>query len=127
MTHLIEDYYATVDSGRLQDATALLAEGVEFAMVLPTGINRDHGRAAMFDYLSGRPKVNRKHRLLRVAADGDMQFAHGAVTENDSVTTGWFVAAMHIGADGRIDRYQVCFSTDFALLPEQSSNEGARA
>ncbi|MGI5217947.1 nuclear transport factor 2 family protein [Nocardia sp. CA-290969] len=127
MTHVIEAYYAAVDSGRLRDATAMLAEDVEFAMVLPTGVNRDRGRAAMFDYLSGRPKVNRKHRLLRVAADGDMNFAHGAVTENDSVTTGWFVAAMHIGADGRIDRYQVSFSADFALLPVQTSNEGARA
>ncbi|WP_280425615.1 nuclear transport factor 2 family protein [Nocardia carnea] len=127
MTHVIEDYYATVDSGRLRDATAMLAEDVEFAMVLPTGVNRDRGRAAMYDYLNGRPKVNRKHRLLRVAVDGDMQFAHGAVTENDSVTTGWFVAAVHIGADGRIDRYQVSFSADFALLPAESSTEGARA
>lgn len=127
MTHVIEDYYATVDSGRLRDATAMLAEDVEFAMVLPTGVNRDRGRAAMFDYLSGRPKVNRKHRLLRVAVDGDMQFAHGAVTENDSVTTGWFVAAVHLGADGRIDRYQVSFSADFALVPAESSTEGAPA
>ncbi|WP_280463771.1 nuclear transport factor 2 family protein [Nocardia carnea] len=127
MTHVIEDYYATVDSGRLQDATAMLAADVEFAMVLPAGANRDRGRAAMLDYLSGRPKVNRKHRLLRVAVDGDMQFAHGAVTENDSVTTGWFVAAMHIGVDGLIDRYQVSFSADFALVPAQSPTEGARA
>ncbi|WP_280456683.1 nuclear transport factor 2 family protein [Nocardia carnea] len=127
MTHVIEDYYATVDSGELRDATAMLAEDIEFAMVLPTGVNRDRGRAAMFDYLNGRPKVNRKHRLLRVAVDGDMQFAHGAVTENDSVTTGWFVAAMHIGAGGRIDRYQVAFSADFALLPVQTPDEGAQA
>jgi ketosteroid isomerase-like protein len=127
MTYVIEDYYATVDSGNLRDATALLAEDVEFAMVLPTGTNRDRGRAAMFDYLDGRPQVNRKHQLLRVAADGDLQFAYGAVTENDSVTTGWFVAAMHIGADGRIDRYQVSFSPDFALLSAQTSSEGARA
>ncbi|MEV2221729.1 hypothetical protein AB0E01_17845 [Nocardia vinacea] len=51
----------------MQDATVLLAEDADFAMVLSTGVNRDRGRAAMFDYLSGRPKANRKHRLLQVA------------------------------------------------------------
>jgi ketosteroid isomerase-like protein len=126
MSYVIEKYYATLDSGRLQDATALLAEDVEFAMVLPAGVNRDRGRAAMLAYLSGRPAVDRKHVLLRVAAEGDMQFAYGAVTENGSVTTGWFVAAMHIDADGGIDRYQVSFSADFALLPVQSSRAEAR-
>lgn len=125
MSYVIEDYYATVDSGRLRDAVALLAENVEFAMVLPTGVEHDHGRTAMLDYLAGRPPVNRKHVLSRVAADGDLQFAHGAVTENESVTTGYFVAAMHLDAAGRVDRYQVTFSADFALIPP-SSNEGTQ-
>ncbi|MEU4314313.1 nuclear transport factor 2 family protein [Nocardia sp. NPDC024068] len=123
MSYVIEDYYATVDSGRLRDAVALLAEDVDFAMVLPTGVNRDRGRSAMFDYLDGRPPVNRKHVLLRVAADGDIQFAHGAVTENDTVTTGYFVSAMHLDAAGLVDRYQVSFSADFPLVP-RPSNEG---
>ncbi|MGW1738692.1 nuclear transport factor 2 family protein [Nocardia sp. NPDC001965] len=123
MSYVIEDYYATVDSGRLRDAVALLAEDVDFAMVLPTGVNRDRGRSAMLGYLDGRPPVNRKHVLLRVAADGDIQFAHGAVTENDTVTTGYFVAAMHLDAAGLVDRYQVTFSADFPLVP-QFSNEG---
>ncbi|WP_406277491.1 nuclear transport factor 2 family protein [Nocardia sp. NBC_00881] len=126
MSYVIEDYYATVDSGRLRAAVSLLAEDVEFAMILPTGVNRGRGRSAMLDYLSGRPEVTRKHRLLRVAADGDVQFAHGAVTEHDAVTTGYFVGVMHIGLDGRIDRYQVSFSADFALLPTQSTSKGAR-
>ncbi|MFI7665796.1 hypothetical protein [Nocardia sp. NPDC049526] len=46
MIYLIGDTYATVDSGRLQDATVLDAE---FAMVLSTGVDRDPGRAASFD------------------------------------------------------------------------------
>lgn len=123
MGYVIEDYYATVDSGRLGDAVALLAEDVDFVMVLPTGVNRDRGRSAMFDYLSGRPDVNREHVLLRAAAEGDIQFAYGAVTENGTVTTGYFVAAMHLDAAGLVDRYQVTFSTDFALV-DQFSNEG---
>ncbi|MEV0106360.1 nuclear transport factor 2 family protein [Nocardia sp. NPDC050799] len=123
MSYVIEEYYATVDSGGLRDAVALLAEDVDFTMVLPTGVKRDRGRSAMFDYLGGRPPVKRKHVLLRVAADGDVQFAHGAVTENDTVTTGYFVAAMHLDAAGLIDRYQVTFSADFALV-DRSSTEG---
>lgn len=117
MNLAIEGYYATLDSGRLDDAVALLAEDVQFAMLLPTGVNLGHGRAAMLEYLEGRPKVNRKHRLLRVAADNGVEFAHGAVTENEVTTTGYFVGAMHIDADGLIDRYQVAFSTEFALIP----------
>ncbi|GGK90892.1 hypothetical protein [Nocardia jinanensis] len=123
MSYVIEDYYAIVDSGRLRDAVALLAEEVDFAMVLPTGVKRDRGRSAMFAYLDGRPPVNRKHVLSRVAAAGDLQFAHGAVTENDTVTTGYFVAAMHLDAAGLVDRYQVTFNADFALVP-RSANEG---
>lgn len=42
-----------------------------------------------------------------------MRFVHGAVTENDTVTTGWFVAAMHIDAADLIARYQVSFNSDF--------------
>ncbi|MFC8043565.1 nuclear transport factor 2 family protein [Nocardia sp. NPDC057353] len=118
MTHAIEEYYATVDSGRLAEATALLAEQVEFAMVLPTGTTLDSGRGAMLGYLRGRPDVDRKHHVLRVAVDGDLQFAYGDVTERGgTVTTGHFAAAMHLGPDGLIDRYQVSFSAAFALLP----------
>ncbi|WP_040795990.1 nuclear transport factor 2 family protein [Nocardia higoensis] len=124
MTYAIEDYYAKVDSGRLEEATAMLAVDVEFAMVLPTGVNLGHGRSAMLDYLTGRPKVDRKHVLRRVAADGDALFAYGDVTEQGgSVTTGHFVGAMHVGPDGLIDRYQVSFSPEFALLPADSPAE----
>lgn len=124
MSLAIEGYYATLDSGRLDDAVALLAEDVEFAMLLPTGMNLGHGRAAMLDYLRGRPKVNRKHRLLRVAAGNGVEFAYGAVTENDVTTTGYFVGAMHIDAAGLIDRYQVSFSAEFALIPTDFDVDG---
>ncbi|SNS77879.1 nuclear transport factor 2 family protein [Rhodococcoides kyotonense] len=121
----ILDYYATLDEGHLDAAVAMLAENVEFAMVLPTGANRKSGRAAMLEYLKGRPPVDRKHRLFRSAADGDLQFAHGAVTEGDR-TTGYFVGVMHLGADGLIDRYQVSFDAEFGLLPDDSTQEGVQ-
>jgi len=121
----IEKYYATVDSGRLEDAVAMLAGDVEFAMVLPTGIKHDRGRAVMLGYLQGRPPVERKHVVQRVAVADDLQFAHGAVTD-DGVTTGYFVGVMHLGADGLVDRYQVSFDAEFSLLPSAALTvEGA--
>ncbi len=113
----MEKYYATLDSGRLEEATALLAEDVEFAMILPTGENRGRGRSEMLSYLRGRPPVDRQHVVLRAAADGDLEFAQGEVTENGERTTGYFTGVMHIGADGLIDRYQVAFSAEFSVLP----------
>ncbi len=115
---VIDNYYATIDAGRLDEAVAMLAPDVEFAMILPTGENRGSGRDKMLEYLRNRPPVNRKHVLARLAADQDLEFAQGSVTEDDVRTTGFFVGAMHIGYDGLVDRYQVSFSPDFALLPE---------
>ncbi|MBA4021855.1 nuclear transport factor 2 family protein [Williamsia soli] len=125
MGTVIEEYYATLDSGRLEDAVGLLAEDVQFTMVLPTGINRDGGRMSMLGYLRARPDVDRKHVLLRVAADGDLLFAHGAVTEKGAVTTGYFVGVMHVNDDGLVDRYQVSFDPEFSLLPQGFTPEGA--
>jgi hypothetical protein len=127
MGTLIEEYYATLDSGRLEDAVALLAEDVQFTMVLPAGTNRDAGRMSMLGYLRARPDVDRKHVLLSVAVDGAMLFAHGAVTENGTTTTGYFVGVMHVDGHGRIDRYQVSFDPEFSLLPQGFTPEGASA
>ncbi|MFE0748729.1 MULTISPECIES: nuclear transport factor 2 family protein [Gordonia] len=118
---VIEKYYATVDSGRLEDAMALLAADVEFTMVLPGGENRGRGRDRMLEYLRNRPPVNRKHVVQRTAGDRDLEFAQGKVTENDSTTTGFFVGVMHLDGHGLVDRYQVTFSADFALIPEGSN------
>lgn len=115
---VIDKYYATIDAGKLDEAVAMLAPDVEFAMILPTGENRGSGRDEMLEYLRNRPPVNRKHVVTRLASDRDLEFAQGSVTEEDVRTTGFFVGAMHIGADGLVDRYQVSFSPDFALLVE---------
>lgn len=119
----IEAYYATLDDGELVSATEMLADTVEFTMVVPTGVRTGTGRAAMLDYLTGRPPVGRRHRLLRRAQDGDVQFAHGAVSEGDGAVTGWFVAAMHLDDDGFVDRYQVMFDPDHPLVPSGSDDE----
>lgn len=118
-------YYAAIDGGRLHDAVAMLADDVQFAMVLPGGERRGGSQSDMLEYLSSRPQVNRKHWLLRVAADEDMEFGCGAVADNDH-TTGFFVSAMHIDPNGRIDRYQVTFIPDFAVLPTSSPVDKVR-
>jgi hypothetical protein len=121
---LIEEYYSAVDGGRLEEAMAMLAADVEFTMVLPGGENRDRGRGRMLEYLRNRPPVNRKHVLQRTAVDRDLEFAQGRVTENGTTTTGYFVGVMHVGDDGLVDRYQVIFSADFALMAsEQEDNQ----
>lgn len=125
--YVIEEYYVTIDSGRVHDAVLLLAEDVEFGMILPTGVTTGNGRAAMLEYLTGRPDVNRRHHLLRRGVDGDVQFAYGAVTENGSRTTGYFLSAMHLDAGGRVDRYQVSFTADLALVPTDLPAGGVRA
>ena len=122
MSSDIETYYATVDSGRVEDAVAMLTENVEFAMVLPSGTKHDKGREVMLGYLQGRPPVDRRHHVMRVAVADDLQFAHGKVTD-DGVTTGYFVGVMHVDAAGKVDRYQVSFDPDFSLLPPGQSAE----
>lgn len=120
----IENYYAAVDGGDLDAAVAMLSEDVEFAMILPTGVNRGRGRDSMLGYLRGRPPVDRKHRIRSAAVDGAVQFAHGAVTENGIKTTGYFVGVMHVDAAGLIDRYQVSFDTEFSVQPLDLTTEG---
>lgn len=117
MSYSMEEYYAAVDSGRLDDAVAMLAGDVEFVMILPTGERRGHSRADMLDYLRNRPAVERVHRLMRIARHDDVEFGFGAVVENGATTTGYFVSAMHMDGAGLIDRYQVSFLADFAVLP----------
>ncbi|MCF8605896.1 nuclear transport factor 2 family protein [Gordonia sp. HY442] len=119
----MQRYYSAVDDGRLDEAVGMLAEDVEFAMILPTGENRNSGRANMHAYLSGRPPVDRRHVPERCAVDRDIEFTQGRVTEgDDDVTTGYFVGVMHIADDGLIDRYQVTFSPDFAVHPDREDS-----
>jgi hypothetical protein len=58
-------------------------------------------------------RAARAHRLLRVVTVGDTEFAVGESIEADGHTVlGTFIAAMRIGADGRIDRYLAAFYPD---------------
>ncbi len=108
-------YYATLDDIGIRDAVSLLHEEVTYAIVLPNGVQRGTRRQDMLDYLESRPPVQRRHHLIRAAVDGDTEFVHGAVTDNDAVT-GRFTAVARI-EDGAIRAYQVTFDLELVVVP----------
>jgi len=109
-------YYQAVDDGPIDEALALLAEDVRFVIVLPSGTVRGRGRSEMAGYLSRRGVPDRRHVLLREAADDDLEFVYGRVTEGDGVTTGYFLGAVRIGEGGLIASYQVTFEVEHVLV-----------
>lgn len=113
-------YYALVDSGDVDAALALLADDVDFAISLPGSTRRGNDRDSVRAYLSGRGPVQRRHVPLRVSVLDDFEFVYGAVTEDDTVTTGHFLASVHIGDDGFVTAYQVAFDPELQLLPSET-------
>ena len=113
---ILERYYALVDSGELDAAMELLHPDAAFAIVLPGGGVRGDDRAGIRAYLDGRGPVVRRHVPLRSSTDGDLEFVYGSVLEDETTTTGHFLAAARV-VDGRITGYQVSFDPDLTLLP----------
>lgn len=112
----LERYYALVDSGDLDAAMELLDPGAAFAIILPGGAVRGEDRAGIRSYLDGRGPVVRRHVPLRSSTDGDVEFVYGSVLEDETTTTGHFLAVARV-VDGRITGYQVSFDPELALLP----------
>lgn len=116
-TSTLVQYYALIDSGDLDSGLALLAEDVDFAISLPGSTRRGNDRDGVRAYLSGRGPVQRRHVPLRVSVLDDFEFVYGAVTEDDTITTGHFLASVHIGKNGLVTAYQVAFDPELQLLP----------
>jgi hypothetical protein len=49
--------------------------------------------------------------------DGDIGFYYGKVTEGGA-TTGRFLSAVRLGADGLIESYEVTFDTEHVLVED---------
>ena len=109
-------YYAAVDAGDFDTAMALLDPDVRSAILLPGGAVRGEGRQALRDYLSGRGEVVRRHVLLRETVVDGLEFAYGAVVDDETTTTGHFIAAASLGKDGLVTGYQVAFDPELSLL-----------
>lgn len=116
-TATLTRYYECVDAGEFDAAMALVAPDVTFAIVLPGGAVRGEARSGLIDYLSGRGEVIRHHVPQRIAVVEDMEFVYGAVVEDDTTTTGHFLAAVRINEDGLIAAYQVAFDPEHGLFP----------
>jgi hypothetical protein len=110
-------YYERVDAGQIDAAMELVAPDATFSIVLPGGAIRGAGRSGLVDYLSGRGDVVRRHVTQRTAVAEDVEFVYGAVVEDDTTTTGYFLAAVRINEDGLIAAYQVAFDPEHALFP----------
>ena len=110
-------YYDRVDAGEIDAAMALVAPDVTFAIVLPGGAVRGAARSGLVDYLSGRGEVVRRHVPQRVAVGEDVEFVYGAVVEDGTRTTGYFVAAARIDENGLIAAYEVAFDPEHGLFP----------
>lgn len=109
-------YYAHVDADEIDQAMSLVADDVQFVILLPGGAVRGQSRQELVDYLNGRGEVVRRHVPFRTATADDLEFVYGAVVEDERVTTGHFLASVRV-ADGLITAYQVAFDPELALLP----------
>jgi hypothetical protein len=110
-------YYRHVDAGEIDEAMQLVAPDVRFVILLPGRDVRGDSRQGLVDYLAGRGEVARRHVPLRTAVSDDLEFVYGAVVEDDSTTTGHFLASVHLGDERLITAYQVAFDPELALLP----------
>jgi hypothetical protein len=117
-------YYAAVDRNDLQGAQALLHPDVTFAVHLPAGATRGTRSDELIAYLTGRGDIVRRHVPLRMSRDGDLEFVYGAVVEDESRTTGHFMASVRVDADGLIRAYHVSFDTELALVEASLTGQG---
>jgi hypothetical protein len=114
-------YYAAVDAGNLTEALSLVDPAAPFAMTLPGRTNHGVGREGLAAYLTDRGDVDRRHVPKRVSIGDDVEFVHGSVVENGTTTTGHFLGAVSITAEGLIGSYQVVFDPDFSLTPKETA------
>jgi hypothetical protein len=114
----LSQYYAAVDAGDFDAAMLLLDPAVRSAILLPGGAVRGEGRQALRDYLAGRGQVVRRHVLLRETVVDGLELAYGAVVDDETTTTGHFIAAASLGEDGLVTGYQVAFDPELSLLPD---------
>ena len=109
-------YYASVDGGDLEGAGAMLHPAVSSAIHLPGLVRRGETREEVVAYLSGRGDVVRRHVPLRSSRDRDLEFVYGAVVEDETRTTGHFLASARIDDDGLIAAYHVSFDVELVLV-----------
>ena len=114
---IIVEYFARLDGPDPLTGLELVEPDVDFLLALPDGQRTGHGRTALGDYISGRPDVGRKHRVLRQSRDGDLEMVYGVVVEGAGSGTGSFVSVGLVSPAGRLARYQSYFDPEFGMYP----------
>jgi hypothetical protein len=124
---IILEYYARLDGAEPLTALELVEPDVEFLIALPGSEIRGARRADLEDYVTGRPPVGRRHRLLRSSSDGDLEMVYGVVVEGDGRGTGSFSAVALLSPDKRVARYQAFFHPTFGMFPLPGHDTGESA
>jgi hypothetical protein len=114
----LPEYMARMDGENPAEALDLLEPDLHFLLALPSGQVTGRSREDFAGYISNRNAVERVHRILQRAVDGDLEVVYGVVTEKGE-STGAFLSAARVSPAGRIHRYLSFFDTsDFRLIDE---------
>ncbi|MFC6065292.1 nuclear transport factor 2 family protein [Streptomyces ochraceiscleroticus] len=119
MADVLRDYMARMDTDTPERALDLLVPDFRFRIALPGREETGRSKGEFAAYIGGRNAVEREHKILRYASDGDLETAYGVVIERGK-PVGSFISAAVVTPDGRMARYQSYFTTTFDLidLPE---------
>jgi hypothetical protein len=111
----LPEYMAHLDAGRESEALALMEDDLSFLLALPTKRVTGSSRADFERYVGGRKPAARVHNIQRHSLTGDFELAYGTVTEA-GLPTGSFMSVAVLSAEGKIQRYQSYFDTEFSLI-----------
>ncbi|MFD1539671.1 nuclear transport factor 2 family protein [Nonomuraea guangzhouensis] len=112
---VLREYMACMDSQDPEKALECVEPDFRFLLALPGGQVSGQSREDFAQYISGRNAVERVHKVLRSAVDGNLEMVYGVVVESGK-PTGTFHSAAVVSANGKMLRYQSFFTTSFELL-----------
>jgi hypothetical protein len=111
----LPEYMAHLDAGRESEALALMEDDLSFLLALPTKRVTGTSRSDFERYVGGRKPAARVHNIQRHSRTDDFELVYGTITEA-GLPTGSFVSVAVLSAEGKIQRYQSYFDTEFSLF-----------
>lgn len=119
---LIANYFARLDGPEPLTGLELVESDIEFLLALPGYEVSGHGLDDLGSYISGRPAVGRKHRVLRASRDDELEMVYGVVVEGpEEKPTGSFASVGVVSPNGKLARYQAFFHPTFSMFPEEAA------
>lgn len=119
---LIADYFARLDGPEPLTGLELVEPDIEFLLALPGSEISGRGLDDLGSYISGRPAVGRKHRVLRSCRDHELEMVYGVVVEGpEEKPTGSFASVGVVSPHDRLARYQAFFHPTFSMFPEEAA------